>query len=65
MCKIVSYGGRVMKQEYWLMNVLLEKSYDHIVGTKTELFHLFIKEGIIAKIISAGQPFYNSITTID
>ena len=54
-----------MQQEYWLMNVLLEKSYEKdrgvIVGTTTELCHLHIKEGIIVNILSADQPVDSNI----
>ncbi len=59
----------VMQQEYWLMNVLLEKSYEKdrgvIVGTTTELCHLHIKEGIIVNILSADQPVDSNIEKID
>ncbi|WP_155590253.1 hypothetical protein [Lysinibacillus cavernae] len=58
-----------MKQEYWLMNVLLEKGYekenDVNVGTTTELCHILIKEGTIAKIISAEQTLDTTIEKID
>ncbi|MEH6937164.1 amidohydrolase [Bacillus sp. JJ664] len=44
-----------MKAIYWLKNVRLEcgyeKEYGRVIGTKTELAHLLIENGVIIKII--------------
>ncbi|QFF97743.1 deaminase [Psychrobacillus glaciei] len=44
-----------MTTSYWLKNVRLEtgfmKENEKVIGTKTDLFHLFISEGKIANII--------------
>ncbi|MDN3017018.1 amidohydrolase [Paenibacillus sp. BSR1-1] len=48
-----------MNNKYWLQNARLEtghkKENDRVVGTKTELCHLLIEDGKIAKIIKAAE----------
>lgn len=47
-----------MNNRYWLTNIRLECGYKlesgRVIGTETELFHLWIEDGIIKKITSAN-----------
>ncbi|MCM3782334.1 amidohydrolase [Neobacillus mesonae] len=58
-----------MEQMYWLMNVRLEDGYeyenDSVVGTKTNLYHLFIDGGKIAKIYNANEQIQDDYIKID
>ncbi|WP_097160050.1 amidohydrolase family protein [Bacillus oleivorans] len=46
----------MVHSSYWLTNVLLETGYKYehneVIGTNTDLFHILIKDGEIAKIVS-------------
>lgn len=48
-----------MNSNFWLTNARLETGYQFdngiVTGTKTEFFHLLIKDGKVAKIISADE----------
>lgn len=48
-----------MNSTFWLTNVRLETDYhfenDTITKTNTACFHLFIKDGKIAEIVSANS----------
>ena len=53
----------MLKQEYWLTNVLLEQSYvmedGQVTGTRTSLGHLRIEDGVIAAIVDGDNGVCN------
>lgn len=58
-----------MNSNFWLTNARLETGYefdkDVITGTKTEYFHLLIKDGKIAKIISSKETITDDLPKKD
>ncbi|KQL53812.1 deaminase [Heyndrickxia shackletonii] len=58
-----------MSSNYWLTNARLETGYQFdngiITGTKTEISHLLIKDGIISKIISADETITDDLPKKD
>ncbi|MDR0270540.1 amidohydrolase [Paenibacillus sp.] len=58
-----------MKHRYWLMNARLESGYqiedNVVIGTKTEVRHLLIEDGKIAKIVPADQPIEDQLPQKD
>ncbi|PTY77892.1 deaminase [Heyndrickxia sporothermodurans] len=58
-----------MSTNFWLTNARLETGYevanDVITGTKTECFHLLIKDGKIAKIISSEKVIADDLPKKD
>ncbi|MFD1781015.1 amidohydrolase [Fredinandcohnia salidurans] len=58
-----------MSRGYWLKNVRLEKGFKkengRVVGTETELRHLFIKEGKITRIVDITEPLSNDVMVND
>lgn len=58
-----------MTAAYWLTNVTLESGYRYengaIAGTETELCHLLIEDGKIARITSAGETLEDGLPTQD
>ncbi|WP_078414712.1 amidohydrolase [Priestia abyssalis] len=58
-----------MNESYWLKNVRLECGYrkenERVTGTITELFHLLIADGKMAKIIKAGESITNDLPVKD
>jgi cytosine/adenosine deaminase-related metal-dependent hydrolase len=58
-----------MSSTFWLTNTLLESGYQLdngiITGTKTECFHLLIKDGKIAKIVSSIETITDDLPKKD
>ncbi|KAB2328640.1 amidohydrolase family protein [Cytobacillus depressus] len=58
-----------MFENFWLKNVRLETGYikenERVTGTKTELFHLFIEDGKITKIVKEAEPIANELPVKD
>lgn len=58
-----------MSSAFWLTNARLESGYqvDHdvITGTKTGSFHLFIKDGNIAKVVPANESITDDLPKKD
>ncbi|CRK81870.1 amidohydrolase [Neobacillus massiliamazoniensis] len=58
-----------MNKTYWLKNARLEvgfvKENERVAGTETELFHLLIEDGKIAKIVKESEPLSNDFPVED
>ncbi|RAJ02948.1 cytosine/adenosine deaminase-related metal-dependent hydrolase [Paenibacillus pabuli] len=59
----------MLKQEYWLTNVLLEQSYvmedGQVTGTRTSLGHLRIEDGVIAAIVDGDMELTRELPQVD
>ena len=58
-----------MNSTFWLTNVLLETGYQYnhgvITGTKTDYFHLLIKDGKISMILSSNETILDDFPQKD
>lgn len=58
-----------MTASYWLTNVLLESGYRYkdgvVAGTLTDVFHIYIEDGKISKIISSDETIIDELPQRD
>ncbi|MDN4604661.1 amidohydrolase [Paenibacillus sp. F6_3S_P_1C] len=59
----------MLKQKYWLTNVSLEQSYvmedGQVTGTRTNLGHLRIEDGVIAAIVNGETDLTSELPQVD